>query len=123
MKLRAILVGVAISFVAAPIGYAAQLAVSIQPAGPQQVSLRSWSELPQRERQMLIVAALEGLVIARTDPTGQVPVFETQCLLQFTPAEIEAALMQLVPDFPEVSFLEIYFGASGCAQPKTEALP
>lgn len=120
MKLPRFVVGVAISLLATPICHA-QTASPLEPATADQLSLGEWSKLPGIERQMLIVAALEGLVIANTDTTGQAPTFETQCLLQFAPADMEAALLQLVPDFSNVSFIELYFGASGCFKPESEA--
>lgn len=111
MKIAFIPIGAALSLITAPLSHAQDNAAHDRAT---QLSIASWAKLGQIERQIMIMAALEGLIIASTDSTAAAPPFDVSCLVQNSPAEIEMAMLQMKNHYPEQSVIDVYLAITKC---------
>lgn len=123
MKSLSLILGAAISIFAAPISYAAAEPADASSSEGKWLSLSKWSAFDQRDRQIILMAALEGLVIASTDTTTEAPPINLDCLVQSSPAVIEDALLQAAPHYPDQSLLDVYLALSNCLSAMQDSAP
>lgn len=82
----------------------------VQEASPR-LTVGEWRSQDERQRRILMVAALEGLMLAAAGPDGEKTGIDTACLPNASPDEIENKLR----DAPEpASFVMAMVEASGC---------
>ncbi len=84
------------------------------PEPPATLTLADWSKLTQIERQVTIMAAIEGLVIASTDSTAAASPFDAACLVDHSPAALEQTLLPLAAHYPDQSVIDVYLAITKC---------
>ena len=77
------------------------------------VTLSTWGRLSLRERQVAIIAAVEGLLLAAATPNNP-PQFGAQCLLRETPEELERKMRDVIPQFGNEAFVDVFLALTGC---------
>lgn len=77
------------------------------------VTLKQWSRLPKRDRQIAIVAAVEGLMLAASSPNGP-PNLSNQCLSEDTPETAEQKLGSLVDRYGDEAFVDVFLVLTKC---------
>ena len=95
----------------APVNTQAQTVT--QSEGYRPVTLATWGRLSQRERQIAIIAAIEGLLLAAATPNNP-PQFGAQCLLRDTPEVLEKKMREVIPQFGNEAFVDVFLALTGC---------
>lgn len=80
-----------------------------------EVTLRQWSRLAQVERQTMIVAAVEGLLLAAAGPTETVPRVDSQCIGTVPLARLEQKLVAMSRT-RDAAFIDMFLEVSGCSR-------
>lgn len=115
--------GVASLALAAPFSFTphASAAQSTAQQAEAHLTLRGWEALEGAERRIVIVAGIEGLMLAATDGDEGTRLIDRVCLASNSPEEIEQALLQLVPDLGDQPYLDVMLGLTGCIHFEGEA--
>lgn len=88
----------------------------IKTAEAQQFTMQQWSELSKRERQITVLAAVEGLIMAATAPEYPADFISLECLSQNTPKDIEKSLRSIADEFEQIAFMDVFLAVTKCYQ-------
>lgn len=114
-KLHILLLGAASITLAAPMLYEAHAAIP-EPTplatSDGKLTLSEWNTLPTDERRLVILAAIEGLMLAAGNNSEQI--IDRDCLLINSPQTIDQALVQIEPDLGDQIFVDVFLSLTGC---------
>lgn len=97
---------------------AAALVVATTPVQARtggEMMLREWSRLPSVERQAMIVATVEGLLLAAASTTETVPRVDSQCVGTIPLTRIDEQLVQR-SRARDAAFVDMFLEVSGCSR-------
>lgn len=77
------------------------------------VTLNEWAKLNRRDRQIAIVAAVEGLLLASSSPNNP-PDLSAQCLSEDTPEVVEQKISSLVKQYGNEAFVDVFLVVTKC---------
>lgn len=86
------------------------------PASP--VTVGVWSKLPIAERQHMIVASVESILLAASGPDGNTIGIDPSCLAGGTPTDLDGRMMTLAGRAPGIHFNDAVRRLAGCGEPK-----
>lgn len=97
---------------------AAMLVLSSAPdveVGPDRLTVSEWRRLPARQRDIMVIGGIEGLILAASGPRGAETGVDRDCLASTTIQKVERGLMS--DDVPTESMFALALTeAAGCAR-------
>jgi hypothetical protein len=84
-------------------------------AQPERLTVSEWRRLPSRQRDIMVIGGVEGLILAASGPRGQETGVDRDCLASTTIRKIEQGLMS--EQVPEGSMFALALTeAAGCSR-------
>ena len=88
---------------------------SAAPAQENQVSMAEWMSLSKKERQLVVLASIEALFLAATQPDAPAESISTECLIQESPAGVEKKMRAIAKEIPNLPFTDVFLAITTCA--------
>jgi len=86
-----------------------------------QLTVADWAVLPSDERQMVVIAALESLIMALTNSRDPALVINADCLMNDTPETVDRKMMQVARSYESQPFVDVFLAVTGCYRIPEEA--
>lgn len=77
------------------------------------VTLNQWARLTKKDRQIAVIAAVEGLLLASSSPNNP-PDLSNQCLSEDTPETVERKMSALVKQYGNEAFVDVFLVVTKC---------
>lgn len=90
--------------------------LSAQEMQNQELRLNQWRELPEMERQAIVLASIEALFLASTKSEAVAKSIDQECLSSLTPLKVEKRLRKESEKTPLASFSKAFFSVATCAE-------
>ena len=83
------------------------------PPASSRLTVAEWSRQDERQRQILVVAAVEGLLLAASGPQGETSGVDARCLSDARLADVSSRVAEQAGASP---FVLAVMEASGCSR-------
>ena len=78
------------------------------------LTLGEWSDLAKKERQALVLAAIESLFLAMADHPQDSELMDEQCLSGITPKHVEKVMKEVSKERPDLPFVDTFLALTQC---------
>lgn len=78
-------------------------------------TMGEWADLSKKERQLIIIGAIEALFLAATQSNEPAIAISTECLVFNSPANIEKEMKKIANDVSDLPFTDVFLVITSCA--------